>query len=79
MPALLGRRTVSEEEARAIFFSIDEDGSNSIDREELLVALDGLGFPLSQEPVERPFEEFDIDQDGLIDFDEFKNLLSCRA
>ena len=47
MPALLGRRTVSEEEARAIFFSFDEDGSNSIDREELLVDSD---FPSRRSP-----------------------------
>jgi len=58
-----------------LFKAADTDGSGKLDKEELKAALQRLGFSwMEDDKVERVATKGDKDDDGLIDFDEFKQL-----
>jgi len=58
-----------------LFKAADTDGSGKLDKEELKVALQKLGFSwMGDEKVEKVAAKGDKDDDGLIDLDEFKQM-----
>jgi len=58
-----------------LFKAADTDGSGKLDKEELKVALQKLGFSwMGDEKVEKVAAKGDTDDDGLIDLDEFKQM-----
>jgi len=58
-----------------LFKAADTDGSGKLDKEELKVALQKLGFSWMEDAkVEKVANKGDKDKDGLIDLDEFKKL-----
>jgi len=58
-----------------LFKAADTDGSGTLDKEELKVALQKLGFSwMEDDKVEKVAKKGDKDDDGLIDLDEFKML-----
>lgn len=67
-----------EEEIRAAFDFFDEDGSGSIDVDELRTAFAGIGI-LDEELLQRLVRELDRDGNGEIDYKEFLAVTSCGA
>jgi len=57
--------------ARLIFNRVDEDGSNSINMEELGQCLSMMGAPVSDSELSAMFNKIDDDGNGRIDFLEF--------
>mmetsp|Transcript_19329 Transcript_19329/g.41070 ORF Transcript_19329/g.41070 Transcript_19329/m.41070 type:complete len:187 (+) Transcript_19329:67-627(+) len=58
-----------------LFEAADADGNGRLDKEELKVALQKLGFSwVDDQKAETVAKKGDLDGDGLIDFEEFKKL-----
>ena len=74
--ALRAHTTTKAMTVRALFDSIDEDGSGYLDREEMekAAAMLGakLGFLMSEEQINHQWELMDPDGDGEVTFDEFQ-------
>lgn len=62
--------------AKNIFRQFDEDGSGSLDRQELRQVLKMLGLNNSKAIIDQLLETYDIDGGGVIEEDEFAHFLS---
>ena len=60
-----------------LFRTFDDNGSRSLDREELKNGLADYGLSMSAADVDELFRYFDKDNSGSINFDEF--LLALRV
>ncbi len=59
-----------------VFHSLDTDGNESIDLQELAVGCNKLGFDISSEVVGKVFQASDLDGNKVIDFREFIVVLA---
>jgi len=59
------------EECKKVFDEIDIDGTGDIDIEELGIALNSIGCVLSEHDLNKLMKEFDTNNSGRLDFDEF--------
>ena len=71
-----------EAEVRSVFQKYDTDNSDTIEMAELMALLDDLGLlaKLKTSTVEfaaRMFNEFDTDDNGVLTFEEFKNVYNA--
>ena len=66
---------LSDDKIRSVFDKIDSDKNESLTRDELVEALTRNGVPLTQEELDLIISEHDIDKDGNISFEEFKQML----
>jgi hypothetical protein len=71
-----------EAEVRSVFQKYDTDDSDTIEMAELMALLDDLGLlaKLKTSTVEfaaRMFNEFDTDDNGVLTFEEFKNVYNA--
>lgn len=57
------------------FNLFDTDHSGTIDERELKVAMRALGFGVSSEDVAAIMREYDRDESGGIEFDEFRDIM----
>eukprot|EP01104_Vermistella_antarctica_P000516 TRINITY_DN10676_c0_g1_i1.p1 TRINITY_DN10676_c0_g1~~TRINITY_DN10676_c0_g1_i1.p1 ORF type:complete len:152 (-),score=36.28 TRINITY_DN10676_c0_g1_i1:150-605(-) len=72
----------NEEELREVFSLFDKDGNGSICPGELEGALKALGMEHHEAHVKVLLAKADLDGDGMIEFEEFKNLMwgnDCAA
>ena len=71
-----------EEDIAHSFRVFDRDSDGLITKEELMITMNNLGEPLSEEEVITMIEEADLDGDGKINFVEFQKLFmslyNCR-
>jgi Ca2+-binding EF-hand superfamily protein len=65
-----------ELQIRKTFELFDEDNSGSVDKYELFYAMKMLGKPLSKQEVDSLFENFDVNKDGELNFEEFKKIIA---
>jgi Ca2+-binding EF-hand superfamily protein len=65
-----------EAELRAAFELFDKDGSGSIDKSELKEVLLSLGQDLSESDLQTMYVQMDPSGDGVIDFDEFCDVMA---
>lgn len=78
---LLAKHTGSmdpEAELREAFNMFDKDGNGMIDKEELTEMLMKLGETLTPADLEELMRQADTNQDGMIDFQEFKALVGTK-
>ena len=61
---------------RAVFNSIDEDGSGLLDLDEFTVAYRKIDDSLSDEQIEKLFKNADSDGSGELDYDEFCDIMT---
>eukprot|EP01017_Pseudomicrothorax_dubius_P013812 TRINITY_DN1621_c0_g2_i2.p1 TRINITY_DN1621_c0_g2~~TRINITY_DN1621_c0_g2_i2.p1 ORF type:complete len:169 (-),score=68.05 TRINITY_DN1621_c0_g2_i2:129-635(-) len=76
-----GRREITEEQRQEIkeaFDLFDTDGSGRIDAKELKVAMRALGFEPKKEEVRRMIQEIDRDGTGVIEFQDFLELMAVK-
>lgn len=69
-------------ERNGVFFSFqsfDTDGSGGLTHEEFITAAKALGYHLSQENVKQLCREIDIDQDGIVDEEEFVKFVQANV
>lgn len=63
---------------KAVFDSIDKDGSGALDHDEFAQAMQRLGLGLADEQIADIILRFDADGNGEIDYDEFAAQLAAR-
>ena len=75
------RQFTSEENARirAVFDRFDHDGDGEITTEELSKTLKGFGQEYSEDDIKEIIASVDINGNGKIDFNEFKDLVSIQT
>ena len=61
----------SFQELRALFKSIDSDGSESLSLKEVIIFLKSITDDISDENIEKIFHSLDASGDRAVDFDEF--------
>lgn len=62
-----------EKELKSLFAEIDEDHSGELERDEVKIMVERMGFPpLSDREIDAIFEQFDDDESGSVNFEEFK-------
>ncbi|KAH8551255.1 calmodulin-like 5 [Umbelopsis sp. PMI_123] len=64
-----------EQELRACFRAFDKNGDGRISLDELSLAMKELGENMTQDELEAMMRDGDADNDGMIDFEEFKRLM----
>ncbi|KAH7149798.1 mitochondrial carrier domain-containing protein [Dactylonectria estremocensis] len=71
------RRFVEKAERQlfALFRSIDKDGDGKLDKSELQVAFKNVGLTVSKRRLSEFFDDVDLNNDGYISFDEWRNFL----
>jgi Ca2+-binding EF-hand superfamily protein len=74
------KKKINEEnpdfELKNAFDVFDLNGDGEITIEELGKVLNNIGQNLSQTQINEMMKQADINKDGLIDFDEFKKMMS---
>ena len=68
-----------EEDIAQSFKVFDRDSDGLITKEELMITMNNLGEPLSEEEVITMIEEADLDGDGKINFVEFQKLMENKT
>lgn len=68
-------RELELEGMRQVFDQFDEDKSGSIDAEELYKVMKFLGHEMSESQVMELLSQVDVDNNGTVEFDEFKQML----
>ena len=66
------------QELQEAFELFDQDGSGTIDVQELKAAMRALGFNVQDEEIKRMISDVDKDGNMEIDFNEFKNMMTGR-
>ena len=66
----------AEKELREAFIMFDSDGSGFIDAKELQGVMEKLGQPMNMDEIKQMLDDADDDGDGLISFQEFKEMMS---
>lgn len=73
--AFIASQLTSKEETEdleKIFKQIDENGDGQLSKDEILKGYsEATGIPISEEEVDKMFEEIDLDKNGTIDYTEF--------
>ncbi|KAH6877272.1 mitochondrial carrier domain-containing protein [Thelonectria olida] len=71
------RRFVEKAERQlfVLFRSIDKDGNGQLDKKELQTAFKHAGLTISNRRLTEFFDDIDINNDGFISFDEWRNFL----
>ncbi|EXJ78756.1 hypothetical protein A1O1_09158 [Capronia coronata CBS 617.96] len=65
----------AERELWQLFQSIDKDNSGGLDKNELRSAFSRAGITISNAKLDQFFDEVDVNHDGQITFDEWRNFL----
>jgi len=68
----LNANIIKQKNMRKIFDMIDADKNGTLDRYEIKMAFAMLGKPFTEADVEALMKEADLDNDGIISFDEFR-------
>ena len=66
------------QEIKEAFDLFDQDGSGTIDTEELKQALSNLGIDAKNQTLQNMMADLDSDKSGKIDFDEFINMMTAK-
>ena len=61
-----------EGEVRPAFYKYDKDNSGTIDRDEFKTCVADLGYELQADELVKAYDALDINQDGVIDYNEFR-------
>lgn len=67
-----------KEQIKEAFDLFDTSGSGTIESKELKVALRALGFEPSKDEIKSLIGDFDKDQSGRIDFQEFLEIMITK-
>ena len=78
-PQVATLSTASQRDLDALFFTFDKDSSGEIDRQELDIALEQLGFALSPSYIDALFAECDTNNSGSLTREDFKKLITMTG
>eukprot|EP00091_Calanus_sinicus_P009770 TRINITY_DN22709_c0_g1_i1.p1 TRINITY_DN22709_c0_g1~~TRINITY_DN22709_c0_g1_i1.p1 ORF type:complete len:185 (+),score=82.29 TRINITY_DN22709_c0_g1_i1:79-555(+) len=67
----------NNEELHALFKSIDTDNSGSLSLPEVILQLKSITDDISEENIETIFDGIDASGDKVVDFEEFKSVLTA--
>ncbi|KAM5348593.1 hypothetical protein ACJ41O_008417 [Fusarium nematophilum] len=65
----------AERQLFALFRSIDKDGNGQLDKAELQTAFKNAGLTVSNRRLAEFFDDMDLNNDGYVSFDEWRNFL----
>lgn len=63
---------------KEVFEMLDIDNSGQMDKREFKVALESLGFQVTQSQVQTLLNDMDLDGSGLIGFEEFESVMTKK-
>ena len=66
-------RDATYRDVQDIFNAIDRDGNGYLDRQEIGEVAEVLGFPLTEQELNKAFQELDRDGNGRISLEEFEH------
>jgi calmodulin len=66
----------SEEEIFEAFKIFDKKGNGHISRNDIKNVMKSLHDPLTQDELDDIMKTWDLDKDGYLNFDEFKNMMT---
>merc|ERR1712151_60359 len=66
-----------EVQLKQAFQVFDKDGNGSLSKEEMLEAMTSMGRKFTPGEMDAFMRAVDQDSNGVIDFDEFKDMMSC--
>jgi len=66
---------ISEESLKGVFNRFDHDKSGQINTSELKAAMESLGYHLNDKEVEEMLKQADVSGDGLLDWEEFRDMI----
>ena len=69
----------TEKSLKRLFKQFDQDGSGSIDAEELQEAMERLGHEISMRQVKKMISDADVNGDGEVDYAEFTAIMGTAA
>ena len=72
-------RTSEDEKILKMFSFFDTNGDGLISRDELKKLLTSAGEEITEEEIDAIMQEVDEDNNGVIDFDEFKHMLNILS
>ncbi|KAI8991901.1 hypothetical protein BDF20DRAFT_810521, partial [Mycotypha africana] len=67
------------DELRLCFAKFDQNGDGLISTDELKEVMKGLGEELTDQEIDQMMEEADANNDGFIDFNEFRALMPSSS
>ncbi|GFR41102.1 hypothetical protein Agub_g1747 [Astrephomene gubernaculifera] len=67
-----------EESLREAFKMFDRDGNGKISAQELKHVMTNLGEALTDEEVDDMIKEADVDNDGMVNYEEFVRMMSSK-
>ena len=70
--------TAQKEHIRQVWNLFDKDGSGTIEIHELEQVMVEFGLNLTQSEIEQLLKDFDTNDDGEIDYDEFLSFMSKK-
>ena len=73
-----GLSTDEIEEIKEAFDIFDQNGEGSIQVSDLLAAMKNLGFDSKNPSIYRMIADFDETNDGIIEFDDFLDMMTAR-
>ncbi len=68
----------SEEEMYEAFKVFDKDGNGYVGRKDFSIIMKHLGEELTDEEIEEILKDWDEDDDGQLNFEEFKNMMTFK-
>ena len=61
-----------------LFKSIDKDHNGHLDKDELQAAFKRAGLAVPNSRLDKFFDDVDTDNDGVISFEEWRYVFTCR-
>ena len=71
--------SAEEDENQEAFRVFDQDGNGMVSKEELRHVMTYLGEQLTDDEIDELMNTGDVDQDGFISFDDFKQMLNMKS
>jgi len=68
--------TISNDELLELFKIMDKNNDNLLDRNDILLCIQGMGIDITLEEASEIIYQFDINGNGFLDFNEFKKMLN---
>jgi len=68
------KNILTEEKLLAIFKQFDTDGSGRITEQNIVDAMNKLGFQITQVEIEDIMDKHDLHKNGYLSYEEFKEI-----
>ena len=68
----------SEEELYEVFKIFDKNGNGKVSKNDIRIVLNGLREIITPQELQDLMDKYDIDKDGYLNYDEFKDMMLLK-